>query len=454
MATPLKALANLISSSVQTLESAYSKKGVAFPSLDDPFQPGSLNNEPDVETATNLIIAAAHQIIATVRQPVDTVYDYAPAMYMSAALGLAVDINVPDVLKDVGPQGLHVNEIGREVEIDGDMLARVLRYLATRHVFREVAPNVFANNRLSSILVKAHPFGQLKANQLTKYDGASTAAMVGHFTDDAFKSSVSLATYLRSPREDSETPLNLAWGTNASMWEWFQEGGNKWRGRRFFTAITGAFEHFPPALFTDGEWCRLSIYLPDGSVVVDVGGGVGPVTLLLAKAFPNLKFVVEDQEEVISTLRARKFWEDQAPNAIADGSVLLKVQNFFEPQTVKHAAVYFLRMIMHDWPDSACVVILKNLRAAASSSSKLVIFDAMMPYACADPSGPPSPYPLLGNLGLAVGGFVTMFDLQMLTLLNGKERTLSQFAQLGAASGWKFEGVRPGIFAAFEFSAA
>ncbi|KAI0063777.1 S-adenosyl-L-methionine-dependent methyltransferase [Artomyces pyxidatus] len=450
MTTPLKALADIISSGVQTLESAYSKKGIPFPSLDDPFQPTLLDNEYDVATATNLIVAAAHQIIATVRQPVDTVYDYASAMYMSAALGLAVDVNVPDVLKDVGPQGLHVGEIGREVEIDADKLARILRYLATRHVFKEVKPNVFANNRVSSILVKARPLGQLKANQLTKYDGASTAAMVGHITDDAFKSSTFIATYLRTPREDSQAPFNLAWGTKSSIVDWFEEGENAWRGRRFTVGMAGAFDHFPPALFTEGfDWKDL----PDGSVGVDVGGGVGSVTLLLAKAFPNLKFVVEDLEEVI-TLRAKQFWEDQAPKAIADGSVMLKVQNFFEPQTVKHAAVYFLRSIMHDWPDSACLTILKNLRAAASSSSKLVIFDAIMPYACADPSGHPSPYPLLGNLGLAVGGFITMLDLQMFNLGNGQERTLTQFVQLGEASGWKFEGVRPGLLAAIEFSVA
>jgi len=33
-------------------------------------------------------------------------------------------------------------------------LARVLRYLATRHMFREVTPDVFTNNRVSSTLIK------------------------------------------------------------------------------------------------------------------------------------------------------------------------------------------------------------------------------------------------------------------------------------------------------------
>jgi len=33
-------------------------------------------------------------------------------------------------------------------------LARILRYLATRHMFREVSPDVFTNNRVSSTLIK------------------------------------------------------------------------------------------------------------------------------------------------------------------------------------------------------------------------------------------------------------------------------------------------------------
>jgi hypothetical protein len=41
--------------------------------------------------------------------------------------------------------------------------ARVLRFLATRHIFKEISPDVFANNRLSSLLVKAKSFEEILA---------------------------------------------------------------------------------------------------------------------------------------------------------------------------------------------------------------------------------------------------------------------------------------------------
>jgi methylase of polypeptide subunit release factors len=39
--------------------------------------------------------------------------------------------------------------------------------------------------------------------------------------------------------------------------------------------------------------------LPEGSLVVDVGGGVGWQVLILATHFPQLRFVIQDREPVV-----------------------------------------------------------------------------------------------------------------------------------------------------------
>ena len=39
--------------------------------------------------------------------------------------------------------------------------------------------------------------------------------------------------------------------------------------------------------------------LKEGSLVVDIGGGVGSVAMLLSKAHPHLKFAVLDRDAVI-----------------------------------------------------------------------------------------------------------------------------------------------------------
>lgn len=102
--TPLTELGNIVTSSIQTLETAYAKVGVPYPSLDEPFKPGPLDDDFALGQTTRVLIAAAYQIIATVRGPMETIQDYAPAMYLSSSLGVAVETNIPDIVKDSGLQ--------------------------------------------------------------------------------------------------------------------------------------------------------------------------------------------------------------------------------------------------------------------------------------------------------------------------------------------------------------
>ena len=44
--------------------------------------------------------------------------------------------------------------------------------------------------------------------------------------------------------------------------------------------------------------------LPEGSVLVDVGGGIGSASILVAERHPHIRAVVEDRVQVISTAKA------------------------------------------------------------------------------------------------------------------------------------------------------
>lgn len=97
----------------------------------------------------------------------------------------------------------------------------------------------------------------------------------------------------------------------------------------------------------------------------------------------------------------------------------MAVHDFFTAQPVKNAAVFLLRVILHDWPDAHARMILLKLREAATEETKLVLADFVLPLACVDDFGSGgsggdgvlegvegadsmlAPAPLLANLGKA-----------------------------------------------------
>lgn len=108
--------------------------------------------------------------------------------------------------------------------------------------------------------------------------------------------------------------------------------------------------------------------------------------------------------------------------------------DFFTPQTRKDVSVFLLKQTLHEWSDEYCVRLLTHLRDAATTQTKLVILESLIPFACHDPSadndkGIPgavpreAPEPLLANYGavnemgynadMDVGpfGFVRLDDL-------------------------------------------
>jgi hypothetical protein len=88
------------------------------------------------------------------------------------------------------------------------------------------------------------------------------------------------------------------------------------------------------------------------------------------------------------------------------------------------ADAYIMKHIIHDWPDDACIKILKACRAAVNPGGKLLVVDSVI-----QPGNEFSPSKFL--------------DLQMLIFPGGCERTEKEFRELLAASGWQLTRVIP-----------
>jgi len=74
------------------------------------------------------------------------------------------------------------------------------------------------------------------------------------------------------------------------------EPGNEYRLKRLNVAQAGTNNLDPTnAILMGFKWAEL----PPNAIVVDVGGGMGHLTMRLAKNVPNLKYIVQDRPSVI-----------------------------------------------------------------------------------------------------------------------------------------------------------
>ncbi|KLO10090.1 S-adenosyl-L-methionine-dependent methyltransferase [Schizopora paradoxa] len=455
--SPLKALAELILSNVNALEKSCEERGVAVPSLDGPFIPGTdiMNADPMVVKKINDINSAASQLMNMIRPAPANVLAAVSGQVIAAALRCAIEFNVAEILRPAGPAGLHVKDIASKCNTDANKLGSVLRALTSQWIFKEVQPDVFANNRLSSILDKGQELSVLtNGTPEEKYANprSSIAAILGRFTDEGSKA----ASFLYEMLSDKETAFSSeptasafckAFKTDKSAWEWLDEAEQHERRVRFGVGMEGVARTGPQGLASKAfDWNAI----PEGGKIVDVGGGIGAISIELAKAAPKLKFVVQDRAAAVED--GRKRLEGSDSELLKSNRIVFQAHSFFDEQPIKDASVFFLKHVFHDWSDAYALKILRRLRDAATPSTRLFVLDRIIPYNCFSNASDsktlevpgvlkPSVTPPLTNVS---GGNSSPFvaSLIMTMFFNGQERTLGGTVDLYREGGWKIVRVR------------
>ncbi|KDQ18302.1 hypothetical protein BOTBODRAFT_28716 [Botryobasidium botryosum FD-172 SS1] len=449
----LTALLGLISSAVKDLEELYASQDLSPPSLAsvDALSPSEAPlRTPRGAAASKQIISACGMLSAMVAFPVAHVLNLSSQFLVSSALRTVIEANIVETIRELAGDnqqaGVHVDKIAAVNGMDSSKLARVLRLLVTYYVFREVEPNVFANNRNSVMLDCGKIIEELLADPKSRYEGqGQLSALAELHAEDGYISAEAMSATLRSPEttfslEPNKAPFNRAYKYDGTLWEWLELEENTSSRLKFGSAMRTATK-FLDAQGGAFDWAGLS----EGAIVVDVGGGVGAASMALRALYPKLKYVIQDRAETIK--HGEELWKKEHPGALESGDVRLEVHDFFEPQPTRGADVYHLRQIMHDWSDLYAVKILKRLREAATPSTRLVIRDYLISLACpAPPSSipgaqappPPEPLPHWGPPGSYLG------DIQMLVALNSLERTLDDWVSLFNRGGWTIIKVHRG----------
>ncbi|THU85060.1 S-adenosyl-L-methionine-dependent methyltransferase [Dendrothele bispora CBS 962.96] len=457
MDQPISQLMIIINSAISNLTKFCDENNVELPNLNSPsFTQDSeafRTNDSAAEFA-KLAAAACLHLATILVPPTDVVYQLVVGSHHSAAVKVCLEANVTEILRDAGSEGMHVNNLATKCGIDASKLARILRYLATHHCYREVEPDVFANNRVSSTLDTGKSIENLTADPSTKYESSAFPALCNLHLDIDAKCNVAAraealkdAEYTQSGDELTKTVFGQAMNTSLSFWEFLALPEQQQRQRNFTRALQG-FTAMQPAdlIFKVLDWPSIS----PAAKVVDVGGGIGTTTTPLIKKYSGYTVVIQDLPHIVE--EGKKLYMTEMYEEITRGKLQFQGYNFLNQQPIKDADVFVMKGILHNWPDSYNGIILRNLREAAMSSTKLIIIDYVIPYACQfshetedsfeeDVNVDAAPEPLLPNYG-PLNDQVYTLDMDMMYYFNAQEHTILQFQQLLAGAGWRLTKCR------------
>ena len=143
--------------------------------------------------------------------------------------------------------------------------------------------------------------------------------------------------------------------------------------------------------------------------IVDIGGGVGTLSLAILSKIQTLKGIVFDLPHL------RDGCEDNISQKGLESRCEFQNGDFFE--FIPKGDIYLLSRVLHDWTDSRVERILSNIRMQMSSDSVLYIIEKIMP----------------SKVSLdAFDEF--MMDLNVFCMCGGRERTESELKKLFSKS--------------------
>jgi hypothetical protein len=306
--------------------------------------------------------------------------------WAAQAITAAADLRIADALAG-GP--LSADQLADAVDADADTVARLLRVLIGRGVFRRLRDGRYALNPLGDTL---RSDSGVSMRGVARFIGAPQHRE--HWSG--------LTTAIRTRR--SVVPDMRG----KPIFDYLAE--QKDYDDIFNAAMTSASELAIAPVVASYDFGRFA-------TIVDVAGGHGRLLAAILNATPSARGILFDQPHVVADAPALLKQHGVADRVrVAEGS-------FFEEITAGGDA-YVLKHIVHDWADDKALQILRNVRAAAGLGKHVLLVEMVLPDHDRD---------FLGNL----------LDLEVLVEFDARERTAAGYADLLGRAGFRMTKVVP-----------
>ncbi len=318
------------------------------------------------------------------------------------------------------------------------LLSLVTAYMASRVV------HVAAELRIADLLADGAKSGEILAHETKAHTSSlrrllrslSSLGLVNEIEQDQF-ALTPLGDELRTGRPNSLRGLALMFGGERAWQSWggllhsvltgesatqhiYGMGSFEYLAARpqeaaiFNAAMSDLTRRTAQAVVAAYDFSRFG-------AIVDLGGGDGTLMSVILAATPKPRGVVFD-----------------LPNGNAEAAQHLAAAGLTERCGViagdffrsvpSGADAYILKSVIHDWDDDRSVVILKNCRNAISPIGKLLLVERVMPER------------------MEASEFhqrMAMFDMNMLAMPGGRDRTEAEFRALFSATRFALERILP-----------
>jgi len=320
--------------------------------------------------------------------PQEILFQASLGYIISACVSVAAKLNLADL---IGDGEREVVSLAEQACVSADYLFRVLRVLEMAHIVTRKGPRTFSLTPAGELLRRGVP---------------GTLAAFAELLTDPLQFRV-FSELLGSVKAGATIFDELH---GQPFFAWLSRPENQQMAALFNDAMTSFSATCAPAFleaYDFGSFTR----------IMDVGGGHGAILRAILKEYPDLSGTIAEIPSVVPNARTAIEAEGMAHRCDAAEC------DFFAGVPAGGDA-YFMKGIIHDWPDDLAIQLLRNIRTVIPPHGKLLLAESVL-----DDSPAPHPAKLL--------------DIEMMAFVGGKERTEEEFRQLLADAGFALKQLIP-----------
>ncbi|PYI29530.1 sterigmatocystin 8-O-methyltransferase precursor [Aspergillus indologenus CBS 114.80] len=345
----------------------------------------SLTNYPALETLDELTRKQLLESIEKLRRKVETPTDFTIrtvfGSHQAMVLRLAVDLGLFDAIAQQGGTATTA-QLAESTGGDELLVSRIMRFLAAINIFEELGPSTYKTTPLAAAYTSQSPLSAIVIH--ATYTLVTMSQLPAYYAETAWK----------SPDDATNGPFQH---THRTTQTFFEHLGDHPHLQQAFNAVMSLdfrrsssakqwFELYP----VESKLFPATATADDNSnraTLVDVGGSQGKDLLALSQHLsatqspptsdptltqPQPNLILQDLPAVIASI-------PESVSTTFPGCITLQPHNFFDEQPVRHARAYFLRTVLHDWPDRQALQILGRLRDAMAEDSVLLVNEGVVP---------------------------------------------------------------------------